>query len=97
MNLSALMFLPELFLLIFAMVFLFINTFQRKDQEGAFLSTLFLPKGLYFGLIGLLLTFFIFSWINYPLHGVAFNGLLAMDKLIILAKVFNPYFSKIGQ
>ncbi len=88
MNLSALMFLPELFLLIFAMGFLFINTFQRKDQEGAFLSTLFLPKGLYFGLIGLLLTFFIFSWINYPLHGVAFNGLLAMDKLIILAKVF---------
>lgn len=87
MNISILMFLPELFLLIFSIGFLFVRNFRKKSEDTAFVSTFFLPKGFYFGLITLLVIFFIFSWVNYSSHGLAFHEFLTANKLTIATKL----------
>ncbi|MEI8320932.1 MAG: NADH-quinone oxidoreductase subunit N [Alphaproteobacteria bacterium] len=88
LNLATLMFAPEFCLLVFAIGFLFLNVFQKKNQDSAFLPIVFLHQHLYHVLLGLILLFFTFSWITYTSHGIAFHGFLTADRLTILSKTF---------
>jgi NADH-quinone oxidoreductase subunit N len=81
------MFLPEFFLGSLALGFLFFGLYRSKinnGEEGLLLSTL--PKGVYYGILGLLLVLLGFLWFAHSLQGIAFSGLLISDRLGIFSK-----------
>jgi NADH-quinone oxidoreductase subunit N len=84
---NLIMFLPEFFLGSLALGFLFFGFYCGKDINSE--KTLFLvplPKGVYYGILGLLLVLLGFLWFAHSLHGIAFSGFFISDRLGILSK-----------
>lgn len=84
---NLIMFLPEFFLGSLALIFLFFGLYHAKVSNGE--GGLLLPtlsRGIYYGILGLLLVLLGFLWFAHSLQGIAFSGFLISDRLGILSK-----------
>ncbi len=84
---NIIMFLPEFFLGSLALGFLFFGFYRAKvnSSEGVLFLPL-LPKGIYYGILGLLLVLLGFLWFAHSLQGICFYGFFISDRLGILSK-----------